>query len=375
MGKRFLLVTEEWAGSGHKMAAVALEEALLAQKEVESVKMVGGLETASPALRELSCFFYRNMLRYGQPLWQRMYEQERLWDNALKKPVGKWLSKRLKHTILNVEKPDVVIATHAYCLSALAEVKRKREQPFHLVSIPTDYHVNRFWVHPLIDTYIVGHESVAHRLVQHYGVKESKIHAFGIPIRQAFSQTEVQRDRREEKKQLGLCSDLFTVLISGGEGGYGQMDVVVDELLGCEESLQIIVITGTNQALRKQMEQRLQGTSSPHTILIKGYEDQMWRWLAAADVYVTKPGGISCAEALALSTPLIVYQPLPGQERYNTAFLLQHGAATFADHPRKIGSLIQQWKNKQKWTSTIERMESIRRPFSTQQTVEYLLRL
>jgi len=68
MAKRFLLVTEEWAGSGHKMAAIALEEALLERKEVEWVKVVGGLETASPALRELSCFFYRNMLRYGQSI-------------------------------------------------------------------------------------------------------------------------------------------------------------------------------------------------------------------------------------------------------------------------------------------------------------------
>lgn len=375
MAKRFLLVTEEWAGSGHKMAAIALEEALLERKEVEWVKVVGGLETASPALRELSCFFYRNMLRYGQSIWQHMYEQERLWGTTLKKPVGKWLSKRLEQGLLKAGNPDVVIATHAYCLTALAEAKRKRKHPFHLVSIPTDYHVNRFWVHPLIDTYIVGHESVANRLVQQYGVKESQIHVFGIPIRKAFAQTAARRNRIEERKQLGLNPDQFTVLISGGEGGYGQMDVVVDELLGCEEPLQIIVVTGNNHALRQQLEHQLSRTSSPHTIQVKGYEERMWKWIAAADVYVTKPGGISCAEALALSTPLIVYQPLPGQERHNTTFLLQHGAGTLADHPRQISDLIQHSRDKQKWTSTVQRMEAIRRPFSTQQTVEYLLGL
>lgn len=371
--KRFLLVTEEWAGSGHKMAAVALEEALKERQEVASVRLVGGLETASPALRELSRFFYVNMLRYGQPVWQRIYEQEHVWGTALKRPVGWWLSERLA-TVLNEEKPDIVIATHAYCLSALAEAKQKVRHPYHLVSIPTDYHVNRFWVHPQIDTYIVAHEQIAQRLTQVYRVERDRVRGYGIPIRRAFS-TNNGMDKRIGKKQAGLSPELFTVLISGGEGGYGQMDLVVRHLMNSPTPLQIVVVTGTNQALYNQLNARLHGTSSLHRIEVKGYEKEMWKWLTAADVFVTKPGGMSCAEALALRTPLIVYQPLPGQERYNTAFLLQHEAGVWADEPKRVAEIVEQLRKEDRWQQMAERIEEVRRPHSTQEAVEYLLRL
>lgn len=374
MNKRFLLVTEEWAGSGHKMAAVALEEALRERQEVESVRIVGGLETASPVLRELSRFFYVNMLRYGQPVWQRIYEQERVWGAALKKPVGWWLSGRLTEAILNEEKPDVVIATHAYCLSALAEAKQRVRHPYHLVSIPTDYHVNRFWVHPQIDTYIVAHEQVAQRLTHKYGVEQSRIHGYGIPIRRAFS-TNTGVDKGMGKELLGLSPDVFTVLISGGEGGYGQMDLVVKQLTKSPLPLQIVVVTGTNQSLHNRLKDTFQRTSSAHRIEIRGYERDMWKWIIAADVYVTKPGGMSCAEALALRTPLIVYQPLPGQERHNTAFLLKHQAGIWADTPEQIANFVEQLRESHNWQRMAASIEQIRRPQSTQEAVEYLLRL
>lgn len=375
MGKRFLLVTEEWAGSGHRMAAQALLEELEVRSGVDSLRVVGGLETASPALRELSRFFYLGMLRYAPPLWQRLYEQEKMWSTTLRKPLGWWLSLKLTQELLVEEQPNVVIATHAYCLSALADAKQKMDKPFHLVSVPTDYHINHFWVHPHIDSYIVAHEQLASVLTNEYQVSPDKIHVHGIPVRPAFREAG-KKDKPGWRAELGLSLERFTVLVSGGEGGHGGIQEVLFELMKVQDPLQIIVITGKNTKLHMQLEAWLRlETSLHHIVFIKGYEPQMWQWIGAADAYVSKPGGISCAEALALKTPLILYRPLPGQERRNSSFFMQNEAAVVLERPEGIHEVINRWRNKEQWEGAIEKMESLRRPEAAQRTAEYLLGL
>ncbi|WP_103109933.1 MGDG synthase family glycosyltransferase [Brevibacillus reuszeri] len=373
MAKRFLLVTEEWAGSGHRMAAEALHEVLDSHEGIERSRIVGGLTTASPALRELSRFFYLSMLRYGRPMWQRIYEQDRLFGTILKMPLGWWLSRRLENTLIDIENPDVVIATHAYCLSALAQSKQRMDKPFHLVSIPTDYHLNRFWVHPEIDTYIVAHQQIADRLIRSYQVHASKIQVLGIPIRSAFT-TAAKVEKSIWKKQLGL-EEQFTVLVCGGEGGYGRIAEVMKALAKEMEPLQLIVITGKNEKLYEELQGLTGKYPSTHRILLRKFEAQMWQWIGAADVYITKPGGISCAEAMALRTPLLLYQPLPGQERENSSFLLDQKAAVLANDTEDIRTWIRHWRNQKQRDKIIEQMEQVRRPEAAREIAEYLLHM
>ncbi|MFD2369317.1 glycosyltransferase [Brevibacillus sp. GCM10020057] len=374
MGRRFVLVTEEWAGSGHRMAAQALAEELL-RENVEFVRIVGGLETASPALLELSRFFYAAMLRYAPLLWQRIYEREKMWSKALKKPLGWWLSQRLAQQVLEREQPDVVVATHACCLAALARAKRSAARPFHLVSVPTDYHVNHFWVDPLVDTYIVAHEQLAEILTDRYQVSADKIRVHGIPVRPAFREAQ-QIDKPVWKSRLGLQPKTFTVLVSGGEGGYGGIEDVLQALVQFSEPLQVVVVTGKNMRLQEKLQAWLsrQGRLR-HLVWIKGYEPQMWQWIGAADAYISKPGGISCAEALTLKTPIILYKPLPGQERQNSEFLQRNQAAAAAAKPADIRDIVSRWRDREVWEQEIEKMERLRRPEATREIAEYLLRL
>jgi len=375
MSKRILIVTEEWAGSGHRMAAVALREAVEAHAPDASVRIVGGLDQTSPSLREISRIFYLNSLRYCPGLWQRMHEQHRMWSGLLKKPLGKWLSTRLIRMVLEQEKPDVVVATHAYCLSALAEAKRKVQHPFRLIVIPTDYYVNRFWVHSQTDGYVVAHERVADQLEADHGVSRDKVSVFGIPVRRPFQQT-AQCSRAEWKKRLGLRADRFTVLLAGGEGGYGRMDWVLQSLARVDTPLQIVVVTGRNAKLNQRLQDLLDGQAHPHRVLVKGYEPAMWEWIAAADLYVTKPGGITCAEALAAQTPLILYQPLPGQEQWNARFLLDQRVARLAQSPQEVADLLRQrLEAGEDWQDVSARMAQLGRPHSADEAAKYLLQL
>jgi processive 1,2-diacylglycerol beta-glucosyltransferase len=375
MSKRILIVTEEWAGSGHRMAALALREAVEGRSAGATVQVVGGLDHASQSLRELSRHFYLNSLRYCPSLWQRLYNQERWWGDALKKPLGKLLATRLSRSILEREQPDVVVATHAYCLSALAEAKRTATKPFRLISIPTDYYVNRFWVHPQIDGYIVAHEHVADQLSVNHGVERAKIAVYGIPVRPSFRDA-AQRPKAEWKTKVGLHPERFTVLLCGGEGGYGRMDLVLQALLRVPEQLQIVVITGRNEQAKERLEALLSRSAHRHFVTVKGYEPAMWEWIGAADVYVTKPGGISCAEALAMKTPLIFYQPLPGQEQHNSFFLQQQQVAVHARRADEIAGIMMRWLgHREQWQSIASRMEPLSRPDAAEKTADYLLQL
>ncbi|MED1643789.1 glycosyltransferase [Brevibacillus agri] len=374
MAKRFLLVTEEWAGSGHRVAAEALQEVLQKMDGAESARVIGGLQTASPGLRVLSRFFYFNMLKYAKPIWHSMYEQDEMWGKSLSKPLGWWLSTRLLRRVLRAEQPDVVIATHAYCLSALAYAKKKADKPFRLVSVPTDFHINRFWVDPQIDAYMVAHEQMAERLQRRYQIRPEKIHVCGIPIRHAFSLAE-KTARHEWKKRLGIAPERFTVLIGGGEGGYGQMEEVIRALLTEEEPLQVVAVTGKNARLKKQLEAEQAHSGQRHQLVVKGFEDCMWQWIGAADVYVTKPGGITCAESLALRTPLILYQPLPGQERHNSAFLTQQNAAVLASTPQEIREIIRRWRHSDQKDRIARQMDKLRRPAAATHIAELLFQL
>jgi processive 1,2-diacylglycerol beta-glucosyltransferase len=374
-GKRLLVVTEEWAGSGHRMAAEALREAAVERCPGVYARVEGGLQTASPALRELSRFFYGQMLRYSPMLWQRLYDREQMWGTALAKPMGAFLARRLLRELLEREQPDVVAATHAYCLSALAHAKQKAGKRFRLVSIPTDFHVNRFWVHPEIDAYVVAHERLAELLERRHGVAREKIRVYGIPVRPAFAAA-AREEKASWKERTGLSLDRFTVLVSGGEGGHGGMEEVVRSLLDVTEPLHIVVIAGKNEPIRQRLSLVAERPHPLHRLVVKGYEPSIWEWIGAADAYVTKPGGISCAEALALQTPLILYRPLPGQERHNLSFLLGQQAAVWAEKPEEIAAMIVRWRRRpEEREEMVRRMDALRQPDAARRIADYLLTL
>ncbi|NGQ95303.1 glycosyl transferase [Brevibacillus sp. SYP-B805] len=375
MSRNILLVTEEWAGSGHWMAACALEQVLRERGGDARVEMIGGLHTASPLLKRLSRAAYLGSLRYVPEVWHRLYERDHLWSRAFKKPLGMVLGKRLLQNVIEQTAPEVVVATHAYCLAALAEAKKRAAKPFALVGVCTDFHFHHFWFHPQIDAYVVANEQIAADAVRRFGVPAENVYPYGIPLRPPFAR-ENDRQKDEWRKQVGLRPDRFTVLISGGEGGYGEIGPVVKRLLQMEKPLQIIVATGKNAALLRELAACLTGIASPHTVHLLGYVQDMWAYIGAADAWISKPGGLTCSEALAMRTPLILYRPLPGQERKNSQFLRTHQIAEEARDVEEIVRLLARWQHRQDERSELaSRMRPFARPDAAYRTADLILHL
>lgn len=345
MSKKVLIYTEGWAGSGHRMAAVALKQALEDKVPKMEIRMLDGLREISPLLQKISNQTYHSSLRYAPGLWEKVYNQEKLWGKTLKKPLGKILARRILKQVVDDFQPDHVIATHAYCLSALCQAKRKAIHPFQLTSIPTDFYVNNFWIHPEVDYYVVAHEHLAAELKQVYGIPDEKVRPFGIPIRPGFAR-DSHLDKSAWKSALGLKPGVFTVLLSGGEGGYGNLPSILAQLLQVGRPLQILVITGRNEQLRKTLLHSLQAVATPHLIHILGFVESMWAYQGAADLIISKPGGLTCSEAMSMGTPLLFLQPLPGQEQHNGKFLEKMGVAKRVENLEEIPRLITRWQIK-----------------------------
>lgn len=368
-----MIWTEEWAGSGHNVAALAIAQALRERSPASNVRIVYGLSAVSPALRHLSDSAYRLSLQRMPGVWQHIYEREKLWKRLVEPPLAVFLGDRLLKKVIEKERPDAVVATHAYCLPALEWAKRRASRPFQLGIVQTDYQVNSFWINRGIDYYIVSHEQIGEQLTRQFAIEPSRVHPAGIPVRPEFARHN-GRTKREWREALGLSPDLFTVLLTSGGDGHNDYLPVVKRLFQLPQPLQVAVISGRNRKQQVSLLDRYREQTVDHVLHVTGYVQEMWAWMGAADAVVTKPGGLTCAEVLAMGIPLILYRPLPGQERRNSRFLQSYGAATQADSPEEVAATIARWQTEvSSWTEAAALAARLARPDAVYRAAEVIL--
>jgi processive 1,2-diacylglycerol beta-glucosyltransferase len=185
----------------------------------------------------------------------------------------------------------------------------------------TDFDVHALWVHPGVDHYCVASDEVAFRLADR-GVPAEKIHVTGIPVMPQFT---APLERAICARELGLAADKFTVLMMAGGAGVGGLDELAARLLQLPHDLQLVALAGRNAELLE----RLQALAARHPgkLFPLGFTTTVERVMTAADLVVTKPGGLSVSECLAQRKPMLLVSPIPGQEERNADYLLEAGAA------------------------------------------------
>jgi processive 1,2-diacylglycerol beta-glucosyltransferase len=150
----------------------------------------------------------------------------------------------------------------------------------------------------------------------------------------------VQADARLVRQRMGLRDDQPVLLVLSGGFGMGPVAGMVAELDKVERPFQTVVVTGKNEELRRD----LSAQDRQHPTHVLGYTSNMRELMAVADLIITKPGGLTSSEALALGRPLLIVNPIPGQEAANSDFLLERGAAAkvnrLEDLPFRVGQLL-----------------------------------
>ncbi len=230
---------------------------------------------------------------------------------------------------------SALVATHFYGAGVLGRYKELNPTAFAAVVL-TDYVPHPIGIPPNLDLYVVADEAAA-EVVAGLGVPDKVIHPTGIPIDPAFEEPADVRGIRTEI--LGLSADdteddLPVVLVMGGGLGSGTLERTVLALFRASTAMHLAVLCGANELARKHLQRIYRRRGRSATIL--SFTDRVRDLMAAATVLVTKPGGMTCTEALARGLPQVLYHPIPGNEEDNAAAMVRYNAGVMVNNTSQI---------------------------------------
>ncbi len=329
-----ILIVHASAGAGHQKAAEALAHGLKQSKD-HDVLCLDALDFTSPFYKNIYRQTYTKLIAHVPWLWGAFFglcdvpflvPLVRLWRRFLNS-----INAGYFHEYLKKEKFDYIFSTHFFPTEVAAALKKRKEISAQVITVVTDFDVHSIWIADGVDKYTVASDWTKRKL-EGFGVPGDKIFVTGIPIHEKFSFPRVQR---EVRTKLGLDQQLFTVLVATGSFGIGPIEEIIDNLPGA----QVLVVCGHNKKLYERLSQKAQKNVKVYPLV-----HNMDELMAASDVMVTKPGGLSICEALANHLPLIFFNAIPGQETNNIRVLDQYGIGFKTQNVAMVKEVVERLK-------------------------------
>jgi processive 1,2-diacylglycerol beta-glucosyltransferase len=338
--------------SGHHHAALALEKAFRAVDARTRCLLVDELRYAHPILERLIRTTYLEIIRKNPEVWEYLYDNAWVLKNtrALRQAIHKSHSKKFQ-ALLEDFRPDAVVCTQAFPCGIVADFKATRGYPAPLYGVLTDYLPHSYWVMEGVDRYFVPTEEAGRQLSEN-GIFRDRISVTGIPIDPAFA----------EKNGSGRAARKSPrVLVMGGSQGMGPLERIVGVLDRAEERFEMTVVAGLNKRLFRQFTRR--AARFKKKVRVLSYVEDVAELMRSATLLVSKPGGLSIAQALAVGLPVVFIDPIPGQEAKNASVLLKHRAAVEAGSEEEAGLFVSELlRSPAKIRSMKENMARLARP-------------
>jgi processive 1,2-diacylglycerol beta-glucosyltransferase len=289
---------------------------------------------------------------------------------AFRRWVSQYTAANLRK-LVDERKPDLVVCTHAFPCGVMSEYKRHFAPALPVVGIVTDFVVHPFWIYPNIDAYSVATPEMRQALLAR-GVLEERVVLSGIPVDSRFATPRLPRDAL--RAELALPRDRSIVLIMGGGVGIGPLDKMMRALGTIDVPLAAAVIVGRNVRLERRVIAAAEHTAYPLRVL--GFVNNVFDYMHASDVLLSKPGGLTSSEALAARIPMILVKPLPGQEERNTRYLVSRKAAIRAKGERQLADAVTTVLTSRARRAELEaRIDALRRPEAARAVAERILSL
>lgn len=307
-----VLIVSAAFGDGHAKVAEAIEQSFK-EKGIDRVYIVDLFAEVHPYLNELFQRFYLNTAVYVPKLYGFLY---RITSRMKpEQPLSQFLhsiGKKKAKSILDELQPDIIIHTFPYLVAS--QLSEEAESEVFIFTVLTDYVLHGRWIHPCTMKYFTATESMKQALLS-AGVPEERITISGIPIRDAFREP---MDRGQLLIKHGFSESRRYILLSAGAYGVmSNISMMTNTVLEYSD-FDLIVLCGNNQDLRLSLADLYLHNPRIH---ILGYTEEMHELMAVSSGLLTKAGGITLTEAIAMSLPVIVYRPLPGQEEGNAHLL------------------------------------------------------
>ena len=327
---KILILTGSY-GNGHLKVTNTLKEIFMKHGMNQITESDLYLD-AHPLITKVSKYLYMKSFTYGQRLYGMFYyggnRQKKYFQADFMNYYG---MKKLIHLVETV-KPDVIINT--FPMLVVPQFRKKTGLPIPIVNVLTDFGLHKNWIHEGVDKYYVASEKIRCDMVDK-GIPSDKIKVTGIPIGAKFEE-DYDKAVLFETYQLDKNKPVI-VIAAGAYGVLKDIEDIVNRVWK-ESNSQIIVVCGKNWRLREKLTIKFLGEDH---VRILGYTNKMDDLMRVATVMVTKPGGITLSEALAVQVPLLLYRSVPGQELENAIFFTKSGASIIAENPDKLVDSIQ----------------------------------
>jgi processive 1,2-diacylglycerol beta-glucosyltransferase len=340
---RRVLILSASVGAGHMRAAEAVELAVKELDPAASVENVDLLTLTNAVFRRVYAQAYLDLanklphaLGYFYDLLDRkpspQQKSDKLRRIVQRLNTGKFLK------FLGKDSWDVVINTHFLSAEIIAGLKRKKKFKAPQVTVVTDFETHRLWMNEPCEHYFTATEEAALHLSS-WGAPREAISITGIPIHPVFNRP---KPRDECRAKYGIDRGRPVVLQLSGGFGVGPIEKICRAILDVDVPLELIVVSGRNAKLKDNLEKIER--PEHHNVHVLGFTREIDELMSAADVVVSKPGGLTTSEVLASGAAMAIINPIPGQESRNSDYLLENSAAIKLNNlstvPFKLTSLL-----------------------------------
>lgn len=372
---RKILILYASYGGGHLSAAKSIQKYIDEHYPEATTEIVDCIKYISNALDKLTTGAYREMAKKLPSLWGKIYlNSQKGALGHLSSRANKFMAIKLKN-LVKEKQPDIIISTHPFSSQMISYLKRKGKINPTLATVLTDFASHEQWLvgHEYTDYFFVSNDNMEKELCD-YGVEKSKIHVTGIPMSDRFLEKFARKD---------ICN-LFNLdpnkkvilFFAGGEFGLGKDRTIqiLRSLITNVPNEQIVAISGKNEKIKETFESLVTELQASDRVKILGFTDKVPELMSISHLVVTKPGGLTTTESLASHLPILIINPIPGQEEQNAEFLEEHGVGIWLkkeDDPDEVISNL--FSSEEKINEMQENTKKLAKIHSTKNICEIIM--
>ena len=309
-------------GGGHLSAANSIKDYLSNHYENIDVELIDCMKYINKPIEKITTTAYNEMAKKAPWAWGKIYSDSQKGPLAHITTRSNQVFAIKLLRLLREKKPDLIISTHPFGSQMCSYLKRKGKITSKIATILTDFAPHDQWLvgSDYTDYFFVAHNKMKEYLISK-NIPENKIFATGIPISNKFLET---FNTSKILSSLGLKENLKTVLFfAGGKFGLGKSRTleIFNTLVNDFNNIQVIAISGKNKKMYEDFNQIVKIANKTNFIKLFEFVNNVPELMAVSDVVITKPGGLTTTESLVSGLPMIIINPIPGQEEENAQFL------------------------------------------------------
>lgn len=332
-------------GGGHLSAAKSIQEYIdmhYADKGVET-ELIDCVKYVNKTIESITTAAYRGMAKKAPWVWGRIYSDSQKGPLAHLSSRSNMLLAIKLLKLLREKKPDLIISTHPFGSQMCTYLRRKGKINCKIATILTDFAPHDQWLVGAEETdyFFVANEKMKN-YIEDKGITNAEVHVTGIPISSKFLK---KYTRAKVLADFGLSENKLTVLFfGGGEFGLGKtrtVSIFESFVKRAGDNVQIVAIAGKNEAMKEHFVEIVEEYNKADSVKILGFTKRVPALMSISDLVVTKPGGLTTSESLASHLPMVVINPIPGQEEENAAFLENKGIAVWIRKDSNVDEIVE----------------------------------